>query len=417
MSDHERALTYLQMNRPEEAVTYARKAVASQPESPWFLATLLQALIEARRSGEALKEGRAALVVAPDDANLHKLTGIAAYEEGRFEQAREHLERSLQLWPEDPASHAVLAKTLAHLRKKGEALGHAHRAITLAPEDAFAHRARGDVYVELRDWHNAQVAYRRALELDPEDTYVHTNLGYVLQESGDREAAVEHTVNAARLDPTNKVATDNVVAMGRAAVAGSGFVIYLLFRLGLGAARIEEWRAGLLVLLALGVTGLVVYRRVQERKLPPVVREAVRSQRRLDGPLPTPVWLLLGVGGCVAAGGVAGRLVDGETLDGGTEWAQLAVGFALAAGAAYFVRRRMRLRNLADYVGWTFALWAFLAGIATLVVVWALVGIVMPGDSFDSRGDAVSAFVGAAPIAAIFGYIALAKRPGRVTAP
>lgn len=402
---------YLTMNRPADAVAHARKAVAANPDSPWVRATLLEALIQAGRSAEALKEGRAALLVAPDDPTLHKLTGVASYEKGRYKEARTHLERSLELFPEDASTHAVLGMTFAHLKDKGKAKGHAFRAVSLDPENAFVQRAQGDVFLQLKEWENAKRAYRRALELDPEDTYTHTNLGYALQESGDREAAIEHTVNAARLDPTNEVATGNVVHMGRAAVTGSGIFIYILFRLGI-LSRHEEWRPVLLVLLALGITGLLVYRKVQERKLPPVVREAMRTHRRLDGPLPTPVWVLLGVGGCVAAGGVAGRLVDGKSFETARDGLQLAIGVALVAAAAYFLRRRMRRRDLVENVGWSFALWAALAALATLVVVVLLADVASPGPT-GTRGEALTGVLAAVPVAGVLAYIAWGKAPWR----
>ena len=413
MSDLQQASAYLRMNRPEQAIEYARKAVASDTDSAWARSVLLEALIQARRNSEALKEGRAALAIAPDDHNLHKLTGVAAYQEGRFKESRDHLERSIELWPEDPGAHAVLAKALAHLRKEGAAISHSARARKLAPEDAFVHRARGDVYVEFKDWANAEAAYRRALELDPEDTYAHTNLGYVLQESGNREAALEHTVTAAKLDPTNKVATENVVGMGRAAVAGSGIVIYLMFRLGASAWRYEEQRYFLLACLVAVIAGLEIYRRVQEGKLPPVVRAALKTQRRLDGPLPTPIWVLLAVVGCIVVGGVLGRFVDGDTNRAIEEGGMLALGLAMVAAGSYFIRRRMKHRDLRAAIGWSFPFWAFLAAAAVLISAWLFVQVVIPVPALDSRGDAIAGFFAMTPLAIVLTYIAIGKRPGR----
>jgi tetratricopeptide (TPR) repeat protein len=411
MSDLQQATAYLNMNRPQEAVTYARKAVASDPDFAGTRAILLEALIHSQRDAEALKEGRAALTVAPDDPVLHKLTGIAAYQQGLYKEARDHLQRSLKLWPEDPGAHAVLGQTFAELRKGAQAIEHATKAASLAPEDAFAHRAVGDVYLKLKDWENAKAAYRRSLELDPGDTYTHTNLGYALEESGDRDAALEHTVTAARLDPTNRVATNNVVGLGRAAIAGGGLFIYIMIWVGSLGTREANLRFLVPIALALAITGWMILRKMRERKLPPVVRDALRTQRRLDGPLPTPAWILLTVAGYIALGGVAGRVVDGEPNSLRTETVNLAIGAALVTSAAYFIRRRMRQRNLADSVRGNFPFWALLASAATLITAWLFVQTFMPDPSVDSRGDAVTGFLGAIPIAAVLGYIALGKRP------
>lgn len=401
------------MNRPEQAVSYARKAVASSPDSAWARSTLLEALIQARREAEALREARAALVVAPDDPSIHKLAGVAAYQAGRFKEAREHLERSVELWPEDPGAHAVLGKALAHLRKKPQALGHATRAVSLAPEDAFAHRAQGDVYLEFKDWQNAKACYRRSLELDPEDTYTHTNLGYALQESGDRDAALEHTITAARLDPTNKVATSNVVGIGRSAIAGGGVAIYLAVRFGSVAWRHEGFRLFGLVALAVVAAAYFGYRRLQERDLPKVVQEAIRSQRRLDGPLPTPVWVLAAVVGSTFAGGALGRFVDGDTSDPTRDRTLLVAGFVLVLASAYFIRRRAKQRDLAEVLSGSFPLWACLAAAVTLLSAWYLVQALVPTPALPSRGEAVQAFTTASSIAALLGFVAFGKRPGR----
>jgi hypothetical protein len=68
--------------------------------------------------------------------------------------------------------------------------------------------------------------------LDPESWEAMNNLGVALQRQGRDAEAVEHFVNAARLDPTNDLARDNVAASVHSHAA-AGLTPWLLALRGL----------------------------------------------------------------------------------------------------------------------------------------------------------------------------------------
>ena len=405
MSDLQRAQSLLDMNKAAEAVPYASKAVAADPESPWPRHVLVRALIEARRNQEAVREGQAALGIAPDDPWLQHLVAVAHYQSGNYKQAVVHGRAALEMMPEDPSVHAILGKALSHTRDKKSAREHADRAVALAPDDHFVHRASGDVWVEMSKWKEAEGAYRKALELDPQDSLALTNLGFVMQRMGKHDAALEHTLAAARTDPRNQVATGNVVQMGRAAVAGGGLAIYIAFRLASLSRHggVPPEIAAALALAVLAVWGFIRYRRFQ--RLPDVVKEALRAQRRIEGPGSLWAWLVVTYVGVGLIGFGIGRTVDG---DGAASVLGIgAIGVALTALGAFFVKKKLPYRDPAQQLAGSLFVWSALAliGVAWMLLwIWMLIA----GDDVE-RGMSVWFLVTSLPIVSTLVYICYRK--------
>ena len=206
-------------------------------------AARVQALLDARRSGEAEHVARQGLASSPGDAVLLRLLAVALLFSDRMEEAARAAEAAIAAGPESEWAHRIHASALCQSGRKADALDAAGRAVALAPRNAMtyvclaamalanknkalaadaagmavrldptepeAHLAAADVERASRRWVEAEAHIRDALALDPQDGHALNTLGLVLEAQGRRTDALDAYAAAAQLDPTDKVAAKN----------------------------------------------------------------------------------------------------------------------------------------------------------------------------------------------------------------
>jgi predicted Zn-dependent protease len=100
------------------------------------LGPLVEYLVAAGRSEEALEATQAALAAHPDQALFHELRGRALRGAGELEAAREALQRALELEPERAPALAQLAALATEQGDRDTAIALYDRAALADPEDA-----------------------------------------------------------------------------------------------------------------------------------------------------------------------------------------------------------------------------------------------------------------------------------------
>jgi tetratricopeptide (TPR) repeat protein len=118
-----------------EAIRGARLDL-TQPRNGPALGPLVEYLVAAGRSGEALEATQAALAAHPDEALFHELRGRALRGAGEPEAARGALQRALELEPERAPALAQLAALTAERGDRDAAIALYDRAALADPEDA-----------------------------------------------------------------------------------------------------------------------------------------------------------------------------------------------------------------------------------------------------------------------------------------
>ncbi|MEW9571891.1 sulfotransferase [Rhodanobacter sp. Si-c] len=144
------------------------------------------------------------LSVAPDNARVHFMVGVAFMQMQHVQQmpqALEHLLKATHLEPRRADYVAQYAKALALARRFREARLVADRAMTLSPDDVATLDTLGMVYRQANAQMQSANAFRRAVALAPETAITHLNLAYALNSLGDAEGA-EHELEACvRIEP------------------------------------------------------------------------------------------------------------------------------------------------------------------------------------------------------------------------
>ena len=162
------------------------------------------------RSDIAAAAAGAALLEAPDDADLHQLAGVVAIQLKQFPVAVARFRRALALNPDLTAAHSNLAFVLLQLGRCGEAIDHARAAIRLQPELPEPHTQLGHALQAARQLPAAVEAHRAALAWRPASAALHGNLAAALQAAGTLPEAVEHHRRALAIEPASALHWTNL---------------------------------------------------------------------------------------------------------------------------------------------------------------------------------------------------------------
>lgn len=141
------------------------------------------------------------LALAPDDARLLFMGGLADMQTGALAGALALLKKATHLEPRRADYVAQYAKVLALMRRTRDARLVADRAATLAPDDALTFDALGAVYAQAGAPIQAASAYRRAATMLPAHPMAQAKLGQALAVLGDFDGAEQALEACVRLAP------------------------------------------------------------------------------------------------------------------------------------------------------------------------------------------------------------------------
>ena len=142
-----------------------------------------------------------ALALAPSNADIHLLLGVAGQMQGEHRPAADSLQRSLALRPDHAVTHMHLGISLHELGQTESALANLKRACELAPGMASAWFNLGKALKGIGQRHEACDAFKRTLELDPFHILSRTSLADTQLSLGEIASAVAHYREVLRRQP------------------------------------------------------------------------------------------------------------------------------------------------------------------------------------------------------------------------
>ena len=154
---------------------------------------------------------------APETAEAFHMLALAAYRNGRLQEAGEMILEAITRNADDPAIHANCGAIMNLLGRSWEAEAASRHAIELRPGYAEAHSNLAvalEVQGRLKE---AQESALKAIELTPDYTEAHINLGNIKMRMGDVPGAIEAYKGAVKLAPDNSMARANLGAALREA--------------------------------------------------------------------------------------------------------------------------------------------------------------------------------------------------------
>ncbi len=163
---------YQSMGSPIASIKHLRRAVRMSPGNAPFRAGLATALVRAGKTAEGLREADLALDTNPHDPRSIELKGSLLRTLGRFEEAREHLERALD--------HARTPRLLCAYVKTLRALKQHERAAQICREllalDSISERDRVTAGFDLASALDALGEYEDAWSAAERANALHTGV-------------------------------------------------------------------------------------------------------------------------------------------------------------------------------------------------------------------------------------------------
>jgi tetratricopeptide (TPR) repeat protein len=153
------------------------------------------------RAQEALEHVAAALRIDPAAAEAHNIQGLILQALAHHDEALASFERALALRPDFDEAWSNRGASLQHLGRAAEALESLERALALAPGRAESRFNQGVVLHALGRPEAALESFARGLAIDPRRAGAWTNHGLVLHALGRFDEARQSWDRAIAIDP------------------------------------------------------------------------------------------------------------------------------------------------------------------------------------------------------------------------
>jgi tetratricopeptide (TPR) repeat protein len=141
------------------------------------------------------------LACTPENYFAHGDLGVALTEQGRLDEAIEHLQKALEIHPGHPECHNNLGNALLQAGQVDEAIEHLQKALQINPGDEEACYNLGNALLQKGNVDEAIAHYQKALQIKPDFTEAHNNLGNALLQKGRVDEAITHCQEAIQLKP------------------------------------------------------------------------------------------------------------------------------------------------------------------------------------------------------------------------
>jgi tetratricopeptide (TPR) repeat protein len=155
---------------------------------------------------EAISFARAAVAIRPKSAAAHLLLANSLQNKGKFDEAYIYNRNAIELAPNYAYAHNDFGWTLFRLGKVDDAIACYHKAIELNPKYALAYINLGVALVTLKKLTDGIAAFRRSIEIYPKYDVAYSNLGNALWRQGKLDEASDCFDKAVELVPNNAYA-------------------------------------------------------------------------------------------------------------------------------------------------------------------------------------------------------------------
>lgn len=157
---------YRATGKPEKALEHYGRAGADLSVRPLALAGRGQVLAGEGKHEEAIAAFQEALLLAPEDADVHASLGFQLYLADRMPEAIDALRRTSELRPGDAYVWSTYGSMLMSVGRNDEARVAFERSLAIEPIEAVLANL-GTLQYQARDFSGAVGLYRQAIELNP----------------------------------------------------------------------------------------------------------------------------------------------------------------------------------------------------------------------------------------------------------
>jgi len=156
------------------------------------------------RFADAEQEYRAAVNLAPNDADLHFNLGLALGQEGNAQGAVGEFREAVRLNPNNEWAHGNLGIALGNTGDWDGEIAEERAALRINPNNEPAHVGLGVALGSKGDLDGEITEERKALSINPNNDMAHVYLGIAEGSKGDFDSEVSEEREAIRLNPNNE---------------------------------------------------------------------------------------------------------------------------------------------------------------------------------------------------------------------
>jgi len=204
------ALYAVQPPQLEEAISYARAAVALRPQSAGAHYNLSVALHDKGDVGGVIAECAEAVRLNKDFAEAHDSLGVALRDKGDLDGAIAECTEAIRLKKDYADAHNHLGLALREKRDLEGAVAEFHETIRLKKDFSEAHDNLGVALRDKGDLKGAVAECDEAVRLNKDFAEAHANLGAALRDSGEVDRAIAECREAIRLNKDFAEAHNNL---------------------------------------------------------------------------------------------------------------------------------------------------------------------------------------------------------------
>ncbi len=160
-----------------------------------------------------------AIEVTKDNYLAHHNLGVALFQDGDLEGAKEHFAKAVRIRPEHTPAQCALGTVLMQTGRPKEAMRHLSEAVRLDNNLSDAHNSLGLLLAAQGRPKEAIAHYEQALRIEPQNPDTHFNMAAALAASRELPQAAEQYAEALRLRPNDAEAHNGLgivlMCMGR----------------------------------------------------------------------------------------------------------------------------------------------------------------------------------------------------------
>jgi tetratricopeptide (TPR) repeat protein len=172
-----------------DPVPLVSRVQEAHPGDFWANIYLANDLIQAERTGDAIRFAQAAVAIRPDYGIGYNSLGRALRQSGKGTEALRAFRTNVRLDPASPVAKCNFGICLTHNGKPEEAIAFFRDALRLAPQSARLHFGLGDGLAFLARYDEALAEFQRSLALDPSKLAIHEGVREMLLRLGRRDEA------------------------------------------------------------------------------------------------------------------------------------------------------------------------------------------------------------------------------------
>ena len=204
------AESLIAVGRPGEAIQRLRAAASSGAPNAELGCWLSLALLRASQPTEALRIAQQAAAHAPEWEWPYRLQAFALIQLRRTDQALSAAEHALSLDPAKPEVQLIVAEANLACGRAAAAAAMASHLIERVPNYPQGFDVRGRAALRLKRFLDAEADFREALRFAPDNWAFNNSLGVALRAQRRHKEAVEAFGRALKLDPNAKVPRRNL---------------------------------------------------------------------------------------------------------------------------------------------------------------------------------------------------------------